>query len=498
MPFARACACGLREKVDCRSVLLGPHGGATPSEGRCTLSPDSSSPCLKGARRAPRLDLPVLVLDHAMREGQVKLSIHLHDPPPTAELGSRPAPPLQRGSKSFYKQSLPASAEDCLTSHVTQIEERQAERVREKREARRRHEGEMSELRDRVGAAFEEHASRRAWHQQVAQEQLAQADEKETATLLDYKEAHTGIEYWPYEAGAPAFVRPDPKMYGAELLVAAELKTKQKALQEALRRGGATSLKLRRERERERQAHDGAGRVAPADVRRALTDAAARKRAAVAEQAQQRQQWQQQDGGGEGSAGDGGEKRLVGGRYVPAASSPAVGGRQRAEGEGYYLEGDSVVRQMGKFQLQEVQRELRERQNKQALREVLAAQAADKRRRELREHMHLFGDAASLGTGALAKLTGAESEKVIDPYTVARRGAERRRELEDAIAEKQRERRHLRKGLAAEQKAVTEVAAAQESLAAQVSVAKKREQQVQTALELTKQMAKARQLGATS
>ena len=394
------------------------------------------------------------------------LVIHLHDPPPTAE--GRPNPPLQRPSKQFYKTSLPATAEDCLTSHVIQIEERQAERKKESKEARARHIAEMHELRDRVGAGFEEQAARRAWHRTIAQEQLVQTGEKLTAALLDYKESHTGIEYWPYEAEPPVLAMPDPKVYGAELLAAAADKERQKALQKALRKGGATSLRLRKEREREMRAHDAAERMAPEEVKKALADAAAKKRAAVSEQAQQ---------------------RIEANAAAAAAALAAQGGEPGARET--FFSGADVVQQMGRMQLKEAQRELREHQNKLQLREVLARQAAEKRLRELQEHQSTYGDLPD-ATATLAKLTNRASTSVTDAEQRALAGKARRAELEAAIAKKQRERHELRRKAKEEQKRLDDAAATEEVLMYERDRYAKMEQQTSLMLALTKQEAKKR------
>jgi hypothetical protein len=398
------------------------------------------------------------------------LVMHLHDPPPTAE--GRPNPPLQRTSKHFYKVSLPSSAEECLESHVKQITERQATSMNAHKEAKARHVAEMHELRDRVGASFEEQAARRAWHRTIAHEQLAQTGEKLTAALLDYKEAHTGIEYWPYEADPPAVVKVDPKTYGAELLAAADDKKRQVALQTALRRGGPTSLRLRKEREREMQAHDAAERLAPAEVKLALAAAAAKKREAVSEQAAQRVA---AAAAAEGRGASGGGSR---------------GASAGASGEGF-LTGADVIEQMGRMQLKEAQRELRQHQNKLQLREVLARQAAEKRLRELREHQSTYGDLPD-ATATLAKLTNRASTNVTDAEQRALAGAQRRSELEAAIAKKQRERHELRRKTREEQRKLDDAAATEEVLMYERDRYAKLEQQTGMMLALTKQEAEAK------
>ena len=353
-------------------------------------------------------------------------------------------------------------------SHVNQIEERQAMRVAMRKEAKARHIAEMTELRDRVGAGFEEQAARRAWHKTIAVEQQTQTAEKQTTALLDYKESHTGIEYWPYEADPPAFVLPEPKVYGAELLAAAADKDRQKALQKALRRGGSTSLRLRKEREKEQRAHDASQRLAPAEVRAALNAAAARKRATVSEQAEARASEQRTAEGGGSTLG-----------------GSASGARET------FFSGEDVVRQMGRMQLKEAQRDLRAHQNKLQLREVLAKQAAEKRLRELREHQSMYGELPE-STATLTKLTNRASVGPSDAETKWLAGAARRQELEDAIADKQRERHELRRAQKEEQRRLDEAAATEEVLVYERDRYVKKEQQTAMALALTKQEADAK------
>ena len=168
--------------------------------------------------------------------------------------------------------------------HVAQMENRQAERHAARHAARRQHQADMNELKGRVAHAYEENASRRSWHRQVATEQTVQTSEKKAAELQAYKEAHSPLEYWPYEADKPGFVPPDKKVYGAELLLAAQQKANAKELQKlAARLGNGTTLRLRVEREREqarREAHT--DRMAPQDVKRSLAEADARARPAQA------------------------------------------------------------------------------------------------------------------------------------------------------------------------------------------------------------------------
>jgi hypothetical protein len=395
--------------------------------------------------------------------------LHLSDPPPTAEAGTRPAPPLQRRLKLTLKKSLPASAEDCLTSHVQQIEDRQRQAKRDGKHTKVRHIEEMNELRERTGAVFEEQAARRAWTRAVANEQQVQTAEKRTAALLDYKESHTGIEYWPFELSTDrrGLTMPHPKDYGEELLAAVARKEHQKERQKALRKGGLTSLRLRQEREREHRAHDATSRLAPAEVRAALAAAAARKRDAVSVQAQQRVEEESGTRGGTALSDSGGSHAS-------------------------YFSGNDVVAQMGRMQLREAQRELRVQQNRMQLRDVLQKQAADKRLRDLREHAHMYGDAPGQGGGD-PRSTAAVAGQPVDAAKKAAMGAAQRAELEAAILQKQRERHAMRKAAREEQRRLDDAAAREEVLINERDLWKKVEQQTSMALELTKQDAKRRQ-----
>lgn len=415
--------------------------------------------------------------------------LHLGDPPPTAE--GRPNPPLQRASKAFYKQPEMATADECLTSHVMQIEQRQNERRSAQKEARVRHVADMNDLRDRVGASFEEQAARRAWHKQIATDQLHQTDEKLTTALLDYKESHTGIEYWPYEVGdGHAFVLPDKKVYGAELLAASRVREQQKALQKAMRKGGSTSLRLRKEREQQQQQRESSmARSAPGEVRQALAAAAAAKRNAVGEQARDRAT------AARGAAGAADGATTVGGAFVSprslegyTASVKDGMGTRPVAGETYFA-GDHVLSQMGRMQLKEAQREIRSHQNKVQLREVLASQAAEKRMRELRDHALTYGEPID----AAASLARVASKASVGPNDGERRamaGAARRAELESAIEAKRRERHALRKAQREAQRQLDDAAAQEEVLVFERDRYRRREKQTEMALELTKQEAR--------
>ena len=373
---------------------------------------------------------------------------------------------MQRNTKSFYKQPDPATAEECLTSHCAQIEQRVNFRRSAAKEARARHVAEMNDLRDRVGASFEEQAARRAWNRQVATDQLAQTSEKNTAALLDYKESHTAIEYWPYEAVQPVFVMPDPKVYGEELLAAADQHRKAKALLKARSKGGGTSLRLRREREKEQQASESAPHLLPDQVRAAVKAAADRKREVVGEQYRRRAQ----------EAAASAEASL----NASPRSALSIGPNTT------YFTGEEVLAQMGHMQLEEAQREIRQHANKVQLRQVLAAQAAEKRMRELREHASMYGEAPPRVFASREVVGPSEAEK--------RRtaGAARRAELEEAIAQKQRERHELRKAARAAQRQLDDKAAQEEVLSHNIDGLRRREQQAEMALELTKQEARRR------
>ena len=361
--------------------------------------------------------------------------------------------------KPFMKAPQPATTEECLSSHVRQIEERQKARRTAAKEGRAQYVEDMNKLRSETGADFEEAAARRAWHRSVASDQQAQTAERRTANLLDYKESHTGIEYWPFEAGRPAFDLPSPKEYGAELIAAAKQRDQEKAQQEKmLRKGGATSLRLRQERERELREHEVAPRIAPGDVRAALKEAAERKRGVVGEMARQRAE--------------------------AAAAASSIGGSSPRGGPpdtaaDTYFTGVHVIAQMGKMHLKETQRELRAHQNKLQLREVLVAQAAEKRMRELREYARVYGeppDAVPNGLTRMASVGPSAAEQR------AMAGAARRAELEAEIALKQRERRTLRTQLVPMEDFGDDVSAPAHKMRAQREKLAKREEQTAAAL----------------
>ena len=122
---------------------------------------------------------------------------------------------------------------------------------------------------------------------------------------------------------------------------------------------------------------------------------------------------------------------------------------------------------------------------------VLARQAAEKRLRELREHQSTYGDLPD-ATATLAKLTNRASTNVTDAEQRALAGAQRRSELEAAIAKKQRERHELRRKTREEQRKLDDAAATEEVLMYERDRYAKLEQQTGMMLALTKQEAEAK------
>ena len=400
--------------------------------------------------------------------------VHLVHPPPTADAPpNRKPPPLQRFMKPTLKRSEPTTAGECLESHVMQIEQRVAGKAQARREARARHAAELEELNDRVNEGFEELAARRAWHREIAQDQLAQRDEKQAAALLDYKESRSAPEYWPYEAAKPGFALPEPKSYGAELKKAAAHKAAVEKLKKEQGKGAATSLRLRSEREKELRQHDTLEKMSPQEVRAALNAAAARKRAIVGAAAQKRAKER-----AERLAADGGNP------ISPRGPSGADSGT--------YLTGAAVLEQMGRMQLKEAQRALRLSANQLQLKEILMRQAAEKRERDLGEHSALYGGEAMEASASLAKLTAKAEAGQEEAARKAKEGARRRAELEQAIALKQIERLEMRKRAMAEQRRLAGEAAREEALVFGRDEARKREQQAEVRLALTQQEAEQR------
>ena len=139
-------------------------------------------------------------------------------------------PPLQRATRRYYKLTDDVQDEDCLASHVRQLQMREDELKANRRADRRAHRADMRELRSQFDASFEEIAARRAWHSQVAGQQLQQAREQEAVRLATYKEANTMEEFWPYEKGDRRRKALPPKSdYGKELLTQAA-QQKRKAM----------------------------------------------------------------------------------------------------------------------------------------------------------------------------------------------------------------------------------------------------------------------------
>jgi len=377
------------------------------------------------------------------------------------------APPLQRPTKSFYKAPQPASTEDCLEMHLAQIQTRQNERVRERREARDFHKEQISDLRARVAHSFEEEASRRSWHRQIASDQSMQTAEKQATELASYKDAHTPLEYWPFEVNKPGMVLPDKKVYGAELLLAAQQKANAKALQRAMmRRAGPPTLRLRAERQREQQRleDETVGRVPPHEVKAALAEADRRRREVVSSQAARR---------------------------LPAADPLMPSERQRGR-EAFPAGEKYITASLSKFHLREAQKAIRENANKQQLRDVLEKQAADKRHREACEHYETYGALPDTTNGALNRALGAAASGATTKEKQMEQGAARRAELEQAIALKQKERRELRKVAQEEQARLDQEAATAEVLAYEVDRMRQAEVRTQMQIDMAAAQSRAR------
>ena len=373
-----------------------------------------------------------------------------------------PAPPLQRPTKAHLKPPDMSSAEDCLAAHVEQIEARQAELARDRKLDKRWHEEQMNELKQRVAHSFEEMASRRSWHRQVAADQLAQTDEKLEQALADYKEAHSGLEYWPYEADKPGMIVPDKKVYGAELLLACQQKANAKELQKLANRRGlqATSLKLRMERRRELAQQEAAsgGRVPPHEAKAALAEADRKRREVVARQAE--------------------------GRVKPEEVS--VRGHKRES----FPVGEKFFRDVSfsKFDMQEAQRKIRDASNKEQLRAALAKQMADKRQREKREHEHTYGEGPTFSSLLDRELAArAATSKEVPGSAEARRA-----ELEKQIAQKQRERKLMRRTAMEEQQRLDEATVAHEALVAERARMRQAEVRTQMQIEIAKEESRVR------
>jgi len=376
---------------------------------------------------------------------------------PSSDSGKLRAPPLQRPTKSFYARPHPASAEDCLEAHLAQIQTRQEERVRQHKEDSNFHKDQIDDLRARVAHSFEEEASRRSWHQQIAKDQTVQLAEKQANELASYKDAHTPLEYWPFEVDKPGMVLPDKKVYGAELLLAAQQKANAKALQRAMmRRAGPPTLRLGAERQREQARLEAqtVGKVPPHEVKAALAEADRMRREAVASQAMER---------------------------LPPSDPNQPAERQRGR-EAFAVGEKFVTSALGKFQLREAQKVIREQVNKQQLRDVLIKQAADKRQREAKDHYYTYGAPPDITNGTLNRqLTHAAIGGTSREMQIAK-GAARRAELEEAIVIKQKERRELRRVAQEAQSKLDQEAATAEVLSYEID--RLRQAEVRTAMQI--------------
>jgi len=136
--------------------------------------------------------------------------------------GSTVAPPLQRSSRAYFRPADPVLEEDCLASHVRELQARETKRKVELQTTRKEHHRDIRELRGQFATAFEEVAARRAWSRQVAAEQQAQTAGRTQREIDEYRRERDVKEFWPFETsrrGAPVL---DMQTYGAQLLVQAE------------------------------------------------------------------------------------------------------------------------------------------------------------------------------------------------------------------------------------------------------------------------------------
>jgi len=111
-----------------------------------------------------------------------------------------PAPPLQRPSRPRVRTAEVVREVDCITSHMTQLQEQEKGRRREKRangnESKAQREGLRAMLRAEMGV-LEERGQR---DKERTDGLLEQQRGHRTRSLVDHVERHSSSTYWPYES----------------------------------------------------------------------------------------------------------------------------------------------------------------------------------------------------------------------------------------------------------------------------------------------------------
>ncbi|KAL1521620.1 hypothetical protein AB1Y20_021279 [Prymnesium parvum] len=324
----------------------------------------------------------------------------------TDEILPMKCPPLQRAGRAFFKPRTEVQDEDCLASHVRQLQLREAELKEEARANRRDHRKDMRQLRKQFECTFEEMAARRSWHRQVAAQQLQQARERGERRLSAHKEGNVVPDFWPFGGYDGRKVPlPDKKDYAKQLLDQVEQQKRGGTARSApLHPPTVASRTAPAVRFRPPGLNTLIDPPPPAEIAEAQQRDAARRRAAQHDRSHGRQSHVHS--------------------YFPS--------------------------DLNSVELEQRARLVVEHENKERMRRILEKQTAEKRIRETREHDAIYG--AHRPT---------EMREIEERRENAR---SRRRELELQIKAKQAERKALKAMLGRPRKGDASVSCADETV----------------------------------
>mmetsp|Transcript_22763 Transcript_22763/g.63688 ORF Transcript_22763/g.63688 Transcript_22763/m.63688 type:complete len:407 (+) Transcript_22763:85-1305(+) len=135
---------------------------------------------------------------------------------PLAEPGS-PAPPLQRPSHSLLRAPEVVREADCILSHLTQLQEKERQRRREKRASWQEVKAERNALRAALKAEHEAQEERRRFEKNRSQDLLEHQKDHRMRALVEHMELHKPDTYWPFEKRRPGPPILTPGEYRSDL-----------------------------------------------------------------------------------------------------------------------------------------------------------------------------------------------------------------------------------------------------------------------------------------
>ena len=309
--------------------------------------------------------------------------------PPTLMSGMspRPQPPLQRIRRPMVGSVVPREEVECTLSHIKQLRQKEKTQKREARESRREFRRDMQGLVDSFEGGLEETAARSVWARDISAQQEEQRVSKVRRDIEDHRFFYSEDNFFPFESkqGKPG-IYDSPATHGDKLLLQAEEDRRRDALRlmvEGVKNSAAAGL---------------LASSLPAEIPRGVASVAA----AFPRQAA--------------------EHRNATRRAVELRLKLV---QQQQQKERFN------ARMMDNLERKEREDAHHGRRNQKQLEKVLSLQAADKAGRDLRDHVKLFGEHGSI--------LPAEGWDRVHAVHVAKQA------LQDQIAEKQRERKALKR-----------------------------------------------------